>query len=152
MLEFKLGCYSVEQHRRDRNGEGEGHDHRRRSELSDGQTAFWKRTERQVHGVHSVCSAHDGMLFSVDGFIFGWYFTGPNDFNGILRKSSSFNAMRPIFPINIVLSASINSISGRNNNQPPSILCFRFTGYFRKLYVAVVAHIKVVFHDMHEAD
>ena len=98
MLEFKLGCYSVEQHRRDRNGEGEGHDHRRRSELSDGQTAFWKRTERQVHGVHSVCSAHDGMLFSVDGFIFGWYFTGPNDFNGILRKSSSFNAMRPIFP------------------------------------------------------
>ena len=115
----------VEQRWRDRDGEGESHDHRRR--------------------FHVVSSAHDGMLFSVDGLIFEWHFMGLNDFNGILWKSSSFSAMRPIFPINIVMSASINSISGRNNNQPPSVLCLRFTGYFRKLYVAVVAHIKVCF-------
>jgi len=29
---------------------------------------------------------------------FQWYFTGPRAFGGILRKSQSFSAMRPIFP------------------------------------------------------
>ena len=70
---------SVEQRQRDRDEEGERHDH-------CGQ-------------IHGVCFAPDGMLFSVDGMIFEWNFMGPNDFNGILRKSSSFSAMRPIFPI-----------------------------------------------------
>jgi len=44
-------------------------------------------------------TVRDGMLFSGDAAHFRWYFTGPMCFSGILQKSSSFDAMRPIFPI-----------------------------------------------------
>ena len=41
-------------------------------------------------------TVRDGMLG--DAAHFRWYFTEPTFFSGIFRKSSSFGAMRPIFP------------------------------------------------------
>jgi hypothetical protein len=40
----------------------------------------------------------DGMVFSVHGANFQWYFTGPKSFGGILRRSQPFDATQPIFP------------------------------------------------------
>ena len=39
------------------------------------------------------------MLNLGNGCNFQWYFSGPRAFGGILRKSRSFSAMRPIFPL-----------------------------------------------------
>jgi len=39
------------------------------------------------------------LVFCGNGSSFQWYFTGPNSFSGILRKSTSFDATEPIFPI-----------------------------------------------------
>ena len=38
------------------------------------------------------------LVFCGNGSSFQWYFTGPNSFSGILRKSTSFDATEPIFP------------------------------------------------------
>jgi hypothetical protein len=40
-----------------------------------------------------------GMVVSVDVAKFQWYFMGLKSFGGILRRSQSFNATQPIFPI-----------------------------------------------------
>jgi hypothetical protein len=41
----------------------------------------------------------DGMLYPRDGAMFRWYFMGLMSLSGILRKSRSFDAIKPIFPI-----------------------------------------------------
>ena len=40
----------------------------------------------------------DRMVFSVRSGNFQWYFMGPKSFNGILRRSQTFDATEPIFP------------------------------------------------------
>ena len=43
---------------------------------------------------------------------FQWYFTGAQAFSGILRRSQSFNATEPIFPL-ISCLCSVNIAAGR---------------------------------------
>jgi hypothetical protein len=52
-------------------------------------------------GTSVVLFYFNGMLFSVYGSIFRWYFTRAQTFNGILRRLRYFNATQPIFPSSI---------------------------------------------------
>jgi hypothetical protein len=45
----------------------------------------------------SLCVKVDGMVLSVHGRTFQWYFTGVQPFGYILRRSRSFDATQPIF-------------------------------------------------------
>ena len=65
-----------------------------------GHLAFaWGRIAAKSDGVDVVSSYRDGMLDSGNVLTFWWYFTGSNIFDGILLKSSPFDATQPIFPL-----------------------------------------------------